>query len=146
MLTEGSRQTGVLPELMGSRLRNLKRIFQRISTSSGIGWHRAATFRHRYVEWKYQKPMERCARWEYQRSRTASRRWLQRISCDRSSNRVSTRTRTDTAQESRRKMPLPWLGSDAGATNGFWISTSKAFSVRLGPLEVDSESLLRCKE
>src|SRR5262249_33527568 len=60
---------------MDSRSRTLRRISKTTSTSCGIGWHRAATFRRRCDRWTYRRTMGEPGRWGYPRSPTASPRW-----------------------------------------------------------------------
>src|SRR6516225_6001592 len=60
---------------MDSRSRTLRRISRTTSTSCGIGWHLAATFRRRCDGWTYRRTMVEPGRWGYPRSPIVSPRW-----------------------------------------------------------------------
>src|SRR6516165_3743571 len=79
---------------MGSRSQPSRLISRTTSTSCGIDWRPAATFRRRCDGWTYRRTMAEPDRWGYPRSPTASPRWWSKEPWSRSWNHISTTIHT----------------------------------------------------
>src|SRR3954469_6996989 len=124
--TKGSEPTKVRLAWTANRLRTSRLICRTTSTRSGIGCRLAATFRRRCDGLTSRRErLEERGRLVFQRSPTESPRWWSNGFWSHSWSLISMTTAMDTGPANRRSMLWASRGSDAGATPGSLISTSR---------------------